>query len=186
MKTKLFITAIAGLFFIGSFSSCGSKSANAQSESTSEVAATTEVTQDLDTDLEKYAGLYVFMKSKYSVGKFPSNSRVHTQEGDKYPALSPKFIGKYFLAKDGLSYETTKVQSYAGGFVAPPTGSIILGVDKATGEISIQNYDNFGKSGDIMEFNLGGTGTYGKFILRDDGKYDLQVDGARHVWTKGL
>jgi hypothetical protein len=185
MKTKLFIGAIIliGLFAISS-TSCESKGNNTEAEASQ--TPSTAATPELDTALDKYAGLYVFMKSKYSVGKFPNNSRVHTETGDKYPALSPKFIGKYFLAKDGLSYETTKVQSYAGGFVAPPIGNIILGVDKASGEINIQNYNNYGKSGDIIEFGLGGTGTYGKFILRDDGKYDLQVDGARHVWTKGI
>jgi hypothetical protein len=184
MKTKSFIAI--GLLCISFAFSCGSKNANAESESPEQVPRT-EASQELDTNLDKYLGLYVFGNNfgSYSIGKFPENSKVHTQTGDKYPPLDKKFIGKYFLSKDKFSYETIKVTEFAGGYIAPPEGDIIIGV-AADGSITIQHYNNYGKAGDVMDFNVQETQVYGKFIKRSDGKYDLSLNNALYVWTKGL
>lgn len=136
--------------------------------------------------LDKYIGLYVFNNNKsmsFSIGKFPGNTVVKMDAASKYLPLDKKFIGQYFMVNDFFSWETSKVTPFAGGYIAPMVGNLILGVSK-NGEITIQNYDNYGKKGDVMELNLGGTSVYGKFVLRADGKYDLLVNNARYVWTK--
>lgn len=143
-----------------------------------------ESTSSLDTAMEKYAGLYVYLNHYYySVGKFPGNSKVHTQTGDKYLALDQKFIGKYFFVEDRFVWDTKKTTDYAGGYVAPGVGNLLLGVD-GDGTIHIQNYDNYSKATEPLEFNLGGTTTYGKFVPRADGHYDLKVNNALYTWTK--
>lgn len=139
-----------------------------------------------DVGLEKYAGFYMFNNSKkfcFSIGKFPENTKIKTEVGSIYLPLDKKFIGKYFLVSDFFSWETSKVTSFAGGYIAPMTGNIILGIDK-DGVITIQNYDNYGKKGDVMDLNISKPGIYGRFIPRSDGHYDLLVNNAKYIWTK--
>jgi hypothetical protein len=125
------------------------------------------------------------MKYGFSINRFPQNSKVHTEIGDKYPSLDKRFIGQYFMVENKLSYDTSIVAGFAGGYIAPPVGNILVSVAE-DGTITIQNYDNYGTNANtaLMNFNLSGTTTYGKFIPRADGHYDLVVNNATYTWTK--
>ncbi|MFL5762938.1 MAG: hypothetical protein ACJ77K_03280 [Bacteroidia bacterium] len=173
---KLFFTVslcIASVVLI----CCNGSKANNETPST--VSNVTETSTELDTNLDKYLGLYVFGNNfgSYSIGKFPENTKVKSAVGSNYMPIDKKFIGKYFLVNDKFSYETTKVAEYAGGYIAPQTGEIIVGVAQ-DGSITIQHYDNYGKTGAIMDFNVGEAQVYGKFISRADGKYNLSLNNA--------
>ena len=80
-----------------------------------------------------------------------------------------------------------RVADFAGGYIAPEQGNIILGVDKA-GNIHIQNYDHSSKTGrnDNPFFNLGGRGVYSKFILQADGKFAISVNNVMYQYKKGV
>jgi hypothetical protein len=138
-----------------------------------------ESTQSLDTAMEKYSGLYVYLNHYYySVGKFPGNTKVHPTDTPKYFPLEEKFVGDYFIVEDRFVWETSKVD-----YVAAPRGNLMLGVGQ-DGTIHIQNYLSFTKPDGTMDMGLGGTGTYGKFVPRADGHYDLKVNNALYTWTK--
>jgi hypothetical protein len=156
---------------------------NKADKNETQTAASTEnaVTQELDTDLDKYLGLY---GTAFSIGKFPENSVVHFDTaGGPYFPINKKFVGKYFIVNDRFSYETTKVASFAGGYIAPRSGSIIVGVEKVTGIIHVQSYYESKKThGDLV---VGDATTDGKFILGPDGKYTLKYSNASiFTWTK--
>ncbi|MCD6018793.1 MAG: hypothetical protein K0S53_1914 [Bacteroidetes bacterium] len=146
-------------------------------------SATTVAAKTNDNSWEKYEGLYVFMNARYySVGKFPENTVIHTQTGDKYFKLDKEHIGKYFLIDDKIAYKTGDVKTFAGGYIGAPVGNIItsIGVD---GAITIQNYNNYGTKDGVFGIKLDGKGVNGKFEKRADGKYDLIINNARYVWT---
>jgi hypothetical protein len=181
MKTKLIflLPLLSASLLIFSF--CGT-----QNDSHAQSNSLKNETEELDTALDKYVGLYQFMKYKFSVGQFPENSMVHTDAGGngKYLPLDKKHIGKYFLVEDGASYDTKRFTDFVGGYIAPTEGNILLGVDK-DGTINIQNFNNFGKiDGATMDFNLSPKGKYGRFVLRSDGKYNLVVNNATYEWRK--
>ena len=183
------LTLTATLFTLVSltFSFCVQNKNNENQEQSNIALVKNETPQNLDTDLDKYLGMYEFGNhfGFYSVGKFPINSKVHTEHGDKYPALDQKFIGKYFIVSNSVDFQTSKVADFAGGYIAPPVGDIITGISK-DGDIFIQNYNNYGKTGDSpMVFNVvGEPHAYGKFIKRADGHYNLSINNALYELKK--
>lgn len=196
MKTKLLFTTIAitGLFLTTQlFCSCGNNKEKEKTETVAETSSVTEEVHEMDTDFDKYVGQYsAFSKVQYSLNKFPMNSVVHTQTGDKYLPLDKRFIGKYFLVEDfGTTYDTNNIKeanpkyNFPGGYMAPEKGMLLVGVDKTTGALKFQNFDNNGKTGDVMDYNLAeGVDTWGKFVPRNDGKFDLSASNTQYTWTK--
>ncbi len=139
---------------------------------------------NLDTAMDKFVGLYVYLNHYYySVGKFPGNTKMHPTDTTKYFPLEEKFIGDYFIVEDRFVWETKKTTDYAGGYIAAPRGNLMLGVE-SDGTIHIQNYLSFTKPDGTLDMGLGGTTTYGKFVPREDGHYDLKVNNALYIWTK--
>jgi hypothetical protein len=190
MKTK-FITLLSALMpCVLAFSFCNSSNANSSGPSVVAIENDTALTVD-SSSFDIYVGLYKFMNYYYSVGKFPENTRVHTKTGDKYCPLDKQFYGRYFLVKDNkvinrpFFCRTDLTTSGAGGYQAAETGNIIIGIAEDN-VILIQNYDNYGSNAatDTLTFNLGGTGDYGKFVPRADGKYNLSVNNAIYEWTE--
>jgi len=180
------------------FSFCGgAKTDNNKLESGS--AAANQSDEKLDTIMVKYCGLYAWGENTsrpgyFSIGIFPENSKIHLtdvkEDGKrlyfKDVTIEKSFVGKCFYVDGAGAYDTKRISQTVGGYVAPEQGNIILGVDKA-GNIHIQNYDHSSKTGgnDNPFFNLGGTGTYGKFILRPDGKYNISVKNVIFEYKKG-
>ena len=152
-------------------------------ESINQSSTSTEQTNDLD----KYLGLYLSTKdSKYciSIGRFPTNTMVWTETG-KYIPLDKKFIGKYFMSSVRAEYETSKVASYAGGYVAPRKGSIILGIDK-DGTIHTHSFYYYNNVGGFAVPNIGGTtpGTEGKFVPGTNDHQDIMPNPANlFIWN---
>lgn len=189
MKTKFIILLSALVVCTLAFSFCNSSNANSSEES--EGIVETDSVPAMDSTYDIYVGLYKFMNYYYSVGKFPENTRVHTKTGDKYLPLDKQFYGKYFLVKDNkvinrpFFCRTDLTTQVAGGYQASETGNIIIGIAEDN-VILIQNYDNFGTNGtmDTLTFNLGGSGDFGKFVPRADGKYNLSVNNAIYEWTE--
>lgn len=158
-------------------------------------------TEQLDTSLSKYCGYYALMlpngnyKKTIVISRFPANTKIHTTKGDKYVALDAKYIGKYFLAYDNSSflYETNKVTSYAGGYVAPADGFFITGVNG--GSELITNWFRSGPEGISTEYlqpnpnkelypGWGQTMKYGKFEKRADGHYDYIYNNTKYTWLR--
>ncbi len=177
----------------------GAKTSNVNAESGS-VSAQGDGKQVLDTLMDKYCGLYISGESTsrpeyISIGKFPENSRIHltglTEGGkyipEKYVAIEKAMVGKYFYVEKPLYFNTKNIQDYAGGYVAPEQGDLLLGVDKS-GEIHNQNFDHATATGrnDNPLFHLGGSGTYGKFVKRADGKYNIFLNNATYEFKKGI
>lgn len=172
------------------FSFCNHSSAN--NSASSDIIAEGDSVPTIDSaTFDIYIGLYKFMNNYYSVGKFPENTRVHTKTGDKYRPLDKQFYGQYFLVKDNkvlnrpFFYRTDLTTTIAGGYQAAETGNIIIGIAEDN-VILIQNYDNYGSNAttDTLTFNLGGSGDFGKFVPRADGKYNLSVNNAIYEWTQ--
>ena len=180
------------------FSFCGG--AKTDSGKSGSASAPNDGDQALDTLMDKYCGLYISgentSRPEYiSIGKFPENSRIHltglTEGGkfipEKYVGIEKAMVGKYFYLGKPLYYNTKNIQDYAGGYVASEDGNVFLGVDNA-GNIHTQNYDHASATGrnDNPLFHLGGKGTYGKFILRPDGKYNISLNNAIYEFKKGI
>lgn len=186
MKTKLFF--LLGILSMLVLSFCGSSGGN--NSETNEDAKGNNSVEELDTAFDKYLGLYKYNNSYFSVGKFPANTRIKTSVGSKFLPIPKKFVGQYFLVEDNAVINrpfychTDKATDYAGGFLAPETGNILIGV-QGDGTIMIQNYNNYGsKDGDTLNLKLGGTGPYGKFVPRSDGKYNISVNNVIYEWTQ--
>lgn len=151
-----------------------------QAQTNASTTATSEA-----NDWSKYEGLYAFNKNYafVSIGKFPENTVIKTNQDSKYYGLPKEHVGKYFMVEMTGYYKTKEVAPYANGYIGPNVGNFITAI-AADGTITIQNYDNYGTNKDKMgTINLGGTGEYGKFEKRADGKYDLIINKTRYVWT---
>lgn len=119
-----------------------------------------------------------------TVAKFPENSRI--AKGGRFLPLNKKFIGRHFIIEDYINYETSKITPYAGGYLAPSKGNLLLGVD-ADGNAHIQNFDSYGDaSEETLSYNLGGTGPWGKFIKQSNGKYYFSVNNVTIILNLGF
>jgi hypothetical protein len=139
--------------------------------------------QNLDKDFSKYSGCYKFLNEYISIGKFPVATRIFTN--NKYVPLSKEILEKYYMTNGYSCLDTNFRQAGAEGFAVPKNkgqqnGDILIGVEKG-GVIHNQNYNFYDGKFNLVPLNSDDKPNAGKFILREDGKYNLLINNALYV-----